>query len=202
MDAYGSVPGAAPREDMHTLLDRLLTEAEAESPSPAPSGPEQQGESQGNPPPDPRKAVPPASLGAGQLLGGLLANPSLLSALPGLMEAFSGLAGGGGATAAVSASPPAAVPTVGNPVVAPKLPTAPAHHSIDRHTALLCAVKPYLGAERQATAETILRLCKIWDTLQRAGISLPTLLSSLGVAGRAGVGESGSSPPSDHEEVT
>ena len=69
----------------------------------------------------------------------------------------------------------------------------------DRHTALLCAVKPYLGERRQATADTVIRLCRLWDALSRAGLSTAVLNGLLGGGtppsqesgseGRAGRGE-------------
>ncbi len=49
----------------------------------------------------------------------------------------------------------------------------------DRHTALLCAIKPYLGPDRQAAADTVLRLVRVWDALARSGISLSSLFGSL-----------------------
>jgi hypothetical protein len=51
---------------------------------------------------------------------------------------------------------------------------------VDRHTALLCAIKPYLSPARRDAAETVIRLCRIWDALERSGISLTGLLGSLG----------------------
>ena len=72
-------------------------------------------------------------------------------------------------------------------------------HPPDRHTALLCAVKPYLGERRQATADTVIRLCRLWDALSRAGLSTAVLNGLLGGGappsqesgseGRAGRGE-------------
>ena len=67
-------------------------------------------------------------------------------------------------------------------------------HPPDRHTALLCAVKPYLGERRQATADTVIRLCRLWDALSRAGLSTAVLNGLLG----------GGTPPSQEsgsEEV-
>jgi hypothetical protein len=94
-------------------------------------------------------------------LGALLSNPALLSALPTLAENLGPLLGG--VTGGVGASPKATRP-----------------HTIDRHTALLCAVKPYLSPQRQSAAETVIRLCRIWDALERSGISLTGLLGSMG----------------------
>lgn len=136
------------------LLERLLDEAEATNPPAAESPPTQPlpaGESSGETP-------PPL---AGNPLGLLLQSPALLSALPALMENLSPLLGGLGSGTGSA-------------------PRATRPHSIDRHTALLCALKPYLSPHRRETAETVLRLCKIWDALERSGISLSGLLESVG----------------------
>ena len=69
--------------------------------------------------------------------------------------------------------------------------TATRPHTIDRHTALLCAVKPYLSPERQSAADTVIRLCRVWDALERSGISLSGLLGSIPVTGSPPVGMSG-----------
>ena len=87
----------------------------------------------------------------------------LLSAIPTLMENLSPLLAG--LKTGVGSAPNATRP-----------------HSIDRHTALLCALKPYLSPHRRDTAETVLRLCRIWDALERSGISLTGLLGSTGNA--------------------
>ncbi len=138
-----------------------------------------------SPPPAESAAVaqaPPAS-GASNFLGGLAVDPALLSSvLPALLSALPKHDGGGSA-GVTDAAPAASKPAV--PERAPRL---------DRHTALLCAVKPYLGERRQATAENVLRLCRIWDALNRAGIS-PSLLSGL----LGGAGASPAEPPSDQE---
>ena len=94
-------------------------------------------------------------------MGMLFQTPALLSALPTLMENLSPLLSGLGS--GVGHSPQATRP-----------------HSIDRHTALLCALKPYLSAHRRDTAETVIRLCRVWDALEKSGISLTGILGSVG----------------------
>ena len=91
-------------------------------------------------------------LSGGNPLGLLLRNPALLSALP----VLGGLGGTG------------AAPSVVRP------------HALDRHTALLCALKPYLSPHRRDTADTVIRLCRVWDALEKSGISLAGLLGSVG----------------------
>ena len=86
-------------------------------------------------------------------LGALLSDPTVLTALPGSL--------GRGVGSAPNASRP---------------------HAVDRHTALLCAIKPYLSPHRRETAETVIRLCRVWDALERSGISLTGLLGTLGGA--------------------
>ena len=123
--------------------------------------------SDGEAPPPP----PPPPPGGSSPLGAILSNPALLSALPALMENLSPLLGslGGG----VGSSPHATRP-----------------HAVDRHTALLCALKPYLSPHRRETAETVIRLCRVWDALEKSGISL------LGLLGTAG----GSTPPEGRDD--
>lgn len=164
----GAAPATASNERtpvFSDLLERLLEEAEQGSDSP-PATPSES-------PPSPTApavtvSAPTAqpaggpSLG-GLPLGGLLGNPALLAALPTLAENLGPLLGslsGGVGTA----------------------PTATRPHTVDRHTALLCAVKPYLSPGRQNAAETVIRLCRVWDALERSGISLTGLLGGTGGA--------------------
>lgn len=178
MEAYTPTGGGSPPPALNTLLDRLLDEVEGDTnaanppsaPLPSASSVPAQAVPGGTPPsgsatPSPGNTIP-ASGGGASLLGGLLANPALLSALPTLAENLSPLLGSmsRGTGSAPSATRP---------------------HTVDRHTALLCAVKPYLSPRRQDAAETVIRLCRIWDALERSGISLSGLLSNLGGAAPA-----------------
>ena len=157
---------------LNSLLDRLLDEVEGADPPPSPPGtpPPPEGAapaaSEAVPAVAPAAPTPPTtSSGGGAFpLGGLLANPALLTALPTLAENLGPLLGslsGGTGTASHATRP----------------------HTLDRHTALLCAVKPYLSPQRQGAAETVIRLCRIWDALERSGISLTGLLGGLGSVG-------------------
>ena len=159
--------------ELNALLNRLLDEAEGASPptegSPdgAPSNGETSTPADGPPPPavpsvpSPASGGPPSSSGGPSLLSGLLSNPALLTALPALLENAGPLLG------ALSAGNGSARPSVTRP------------HTVDRHTALLCALKPYLSPERQTAADTVIRLCRMWDALERSGISLSGLFGSL-----------------------
>ena len=110
---------------------------------------------------------------AGNPLGGLLSNPELLAALPQLMGALGPLMRNFGAARSGDAGAPAR-----------KSPP-------DRHTALLCALKPYLGSERRQAVEYLISVCRVWGTLQSVGLTLPALLSP----------EQGKGTPSGDKEV-
>lgn len=100
--------------------------------------------------------VPPeGATPLGALLGGVMSNPALLTALPTLMENLGPLLGGGAGRGGGGKGDGGRRPS----------------HSTDRHTALICAVKPYLSGERQEAAEKIIRLCRAWEALQRSGVT-------------------------------
>ena len=136
------------------LLERLLDEAEGATPSSEAVETAQAVLSSGD---------APRSGEGGTPLAALFSNPAILTALPSLMENLSPLLAGLGRG-------------VGS------APTATHPHSMDRHTALLCALKPYLSPHRRETAETVIRLCRVWDALEKSGISLTGLLGTLGSA--------------------
>lgn len=153
--AQDFTPSAASPPDSQGLLERLLDEAEAQASSPPPSQepPPQATATGASPSPPPSSPTSP--------LGTLLSDPAILTALPTLMENLTPLLGGLGR--GVGSAPQASRP-----------------HSVDRHTALLCALKPYLSPHRRETAEIVIRLCRVWDALERSGISLTGLLGSVG----------------------
>lgn len=86
------------------------------------------------------------------VLGGLLSNPAILSKIPQLMSSLGPLMGGLGG---------------GHGKGKPGGSSAHGKMHLDRHTALLCAVKPYLCAERQQMAEYLIGLCRMGDVLQK-----------------------------------
>ena len=100
---------------------------------------------------DTPNAMPPPDLSG--LLGGLLSNPAMLAKIPQLMSSLGPLLGGmnGGHDKAGQGG------GLG----------LHGHLHLDRHTALLCAVKPYLCAERQQAAEYLIGLCRMGDVLQK-----------------------------------
>ena len=168
---HQEVQSPAPPED---LLDRLIRKAQEEVPNTPTDTPTS--------PPVSTDAQASTPVGNG-VLGGLLSNPAMLSALPKLMNSLGPLLGSGGQKTQD-------LPTGGS--------TSQGSHSasntsipVDRHTALLCAIKPYLGKERQQAAEQMINLCRVLSTLQGMGISLPMLMSAFG----------GGRDDSQHKEV-
>lgn len=142
---------------MQERLEHLLDEIEGQ-PAAEPS----------DPPPQVETTPPPV----GNPLGGLLANPELLSKLPSLLGALSPLMKQVG-------SPP---PRAGGGTAQGR-----AHGGVpDRHRALLRALKPYLSPERRHATETLLELLELWDALSGMGISLPGLMGGLQTAATEG----------------
>ncbi len=175
MSDYGRSP------DPNGLLERLLDEAEAaagSSPSVEAVVEADSSSESSRQPQQPSPSAPPAS--PAPMLEALLSNPSLLTALPGLLENLTPLLGGirGGTSSSAGNS--------GENRSAASVP-----HRLDRHTALLCALKPYLSPSRREAAETVIRLCRVWDALERSGISLTGLLRRMDPGDGEGDGEKG-----------
>ena len=167
--------------DPKGLLERLLDEAEAEdggesAPSAEVGSDGTLSSESSRQPQPPTSSAPPAPMPEA-----LLSNPALLTALPGLLENLTPLLGG-----IFRENPPSA----GNSGEK-RSPTATVPHRLDRHTALLCALKPYLSPSRREAAETVIRLCRVWDALERSGISLTGLLRRMDPGGGEGDGEKG-----------
>ena len=131
-------------QDVNTLLDRLIAEAQAEDATPSSDSATVEAVASVSPDASP--------------LGALFSNPAIMSAIPTLMKELGPvLSGFGGKGEGGGGVPTLKILQGGHP---------------DRHTALLCAVKPYLGRERQEAAEQLIRLCRIWTALQGVGGSL------------------------------
>ena len=157
MEDNRSTAGVSTR-GMNEILERLLDEAEGGAPPPSAPPP--------SPPHEGGQPSSPMDGGAGMPLMGLLSNPALLAALPTVMENLSPLMGN--LSRGVGSAPTATRP-----------------HTVDRHTALLCAIKPYLSPRRQEAAETVIRLCRVWDALERSGIHVGDLFGGLGAGAGA-----------------
>ena len=151
------------------MADTLTTS----SPPPSASGllerllDEVEATTDGGSPPERQSVEPPKKSPLGLLLG----DPTILSALPSLLGRLSSPASG-----------------EVKPAEGSFRATHP--HAVDRHTALLCALKPYLSPHRRETAETVIRLCRVWDALEKSGISLSGLLGTAG----------GSTPPEGRDD--
>lgn len=162
-----------PRPPMGDLLDRLIREAENTPPA----------ETSGTAPPVPSDTVSASPSGqnstpSGNLLNGLLSNPALLSALPQLIKGLGGLSHPPTIRATAEEAASAASQETEEASSA-SVPTAVRGHGSSGHSAaLLCALKPYLGSDRRQAVDYMISLCRVWDTLQGMGISLPLLLSS------------------------
>ena len=175
MSDYPSSP------DPKGLLERLLDEAEATAAAePVGEGAAESGG--GDRPSDvtrpPSAADPPQS--PPPLLESILSNPSVWTALPGLLENLTPLLGG------IRREGPATVGDSGGN----RSSGSSASRRLDRHTALLCALKPYLSPSRRESVEMVIRLCRVWDALEKSGISPLSLLRSAALVGE-GDGEKG-----------
>ena len=162
-----------PRPSMGDLLDRLIRDAE-NTPPVETSGtvPSVQADTVSASPSE--QNVTPL----GNLLSGLISNPALLSALPQLIKGGSGLSQPPTINATAEEAAPAAAQE-NEKASSASVPTATHGHGSSGHSAaLLCALKPYLGTDRRQAVDYMINLCRVWDTLQGMGISLPLLLSS------------------------
>jgi hypothetical protein len=92
----------------------------------------------------------------------LLSDPNLLAKLPSLMAAADPIIEMLSASAPKGSAPSS--PSQAVPAIAPQ--SAKKNEEHDRRTALLCAMKPYLSAERQAAVDQILKLSKLGDILK------------------------------------
>lgn len=154
---HGDIPterAAAP--PVGELLDRLIEEVKQTAATP--SDVSQKASA------DQASDMAPSPIGA---LGGLLSNPAIMSVMPQLINSLGALSKG-------AASEDHSTGTETKESAPTKVAAGGLHP--DRHTALLCALKPYLGAERRQAAEYLINLCRIWNTLQGMGINVPALL--------------------------
>ena len=95
-----------------------------------------------------REDTAPAPPDGASPLGALLTSPEILSRLPQLMNALGGLPGGA------------------------KSGSGKSHG--EHHTALLCALRPYLNPERQRAADSILNFLRIEAALRSLPLSAPS----------------------------
>ncbi len=105
-------------------------------------------ESNDTPPPE-----QPSS--GGDILTSLLSNPEIISKLPQIMSMVKPLMDSMSSQNTQAASIPTALAN-----------TQHAHKSPDNRSALLCAMKPYLGPERQQAIDYMMKLSKLGDVLK------------------------------------
>ena len=99
----------------------------------------------------------------GDILSSLLSNPELMTKLPSIIAAIKPIMEMMGAQSAQKTD---TVPTSA-PISAPiKLPPPPQKGGGDSRTALLCAMKPYLSAERSQAIDYIVKLGRLGDILK------------------------------------
>ena len=181
-------PASGERPAFSDLLDRLIREAEQQSrptdatpdtPTDAPAyAPTENGMTGNAPSGSTAASAPPIGNG---LLGSLLSNPQALQAIPALMSSLGPLLSSLSASRPTGTATPAgdaptgAAPTGAAPAGSVPAGGHPAKKGVpNRHTALLCAIKPYLGSERRQAVESMVQLLKVFDAVQDMGQLLPT----------------------------
>ena len=104
----------------------------------------------------------------GDILSSLLSNPELISKLPQILSALgplmSGLGGSSHQTGNTDTNASAQTFAQQNPQ--PAAPPPSKKNDYDSRAALLCAMKPYLGAERQNAIDYIIKLSRLGDILK------------------------------------
>ena len=99
-------------------------------------------------------------LSGGDLLSTLLSNPDVLSKLPTVISAIKPFMEMMGSQSAQTSAPPQ-----GKADEKPS-PSTLHHEGHDSRTALLCAMKPYLSAERRQAIDYIVKLGRLGDILK------------------------------------
>ena len=108
--------------------------------------------------------------GGGDILSSLLSNPELIAKLPTILSSIKPIIDMLGLVGGASSSPPASVPVPvsAKPDSSESAPAALVKHGgkSDSRTALLCAMKPYLGRDRQNAIDYIVKLGRLGDILK------------------------------------
>ena len=115
----------------------------------------------GGSPPESTTSTESAPSGTGDMLSAFLSNPELIAKLPTIIATVRPIIemlGKSAVSAPVSAQPPPEAQAVA--VGANKL------HGSDSRTALLCAIKPYLGSERQTAIDYVIKLGRLSEILK------------------------------------
>lgn len=107
------------------------------------------------------QSAPKSEQTSPDLLSSLLSNPELISKLPQLISLISPLIGGFLGGSPKETSKPSEQTTL------PAISQKPSHSSNgDSRSALLCAIKPYLCADRQAAVDYIIKLSRLGEILK------------------------------------
>lgn len=107
------------------------------------------------------QAATPKTTDGGDLLSSLLSNPQLLAALPTVISTVKPLLEG------MNAPTPSTQKAASEPVPASTPQNVKSDGgSRDRHSALLCAIKPYLGQSRQSAVDYIMKLSRLGEVLK------------------------------------
>lgn len=104
--------------------------------------------------------------GSTDILSSLLSNPELIAKLPTIIASIKPILElfGKSGLSAVESAPVAALPAKNEPSIAQ---TAKVERGgSDSRTALLCAMKPYLGADRQNAIDYIVKLGRLGEILK------------------------------------
>ncbi len=107
------------------------------------------------------KSEPQSAAIGGDLLSSLLSSPELMTKLPSIIAAVKPFME---MMSAQGSSAPEAAPTFAPS--SPKLQGSPHRGDGDSRTALLCAMKPYLSAERRQAIDYIVKLGRLGDILK------------------------------------
>ena len=100
--------------------------------------------------------------GAGDILSAFLSNPELIAKLPGIVASVRPIIEMLGKGSPITSAPP---PTSSGESVSTALSISKSHTN-DSRTALLCALKPYLGAERQNAIDYVVKLGRLSEVLK------------------------------------
>lgn len=115
----------------------------------------------GGSPPESTASAESTQSGTGDILSAFLSNPDLIAKLPGIVATVRPIIEMLGKTAAASPAstqPPPAAQTLAV--------GADRQHGSDSRTALLCAIKPYLGPERQTAIDYVIKLGRLSEILK------------------------------------
>ena len=104
----------------------------------------------------------PHQSGTGDILSAFLSNPELIAKLPSIIATVKPIIEMLGKSASMSGAAAASEPQKSIPAAIASQKT----HANDSRTALLCALKPYLGRERQNAIDYVIKLGRLSEVLK------------------------------------